>query len=186
MYLSDVDIKNALKTGDIIIEDFDESRLQPASYDVRLGDEFMVFENHQIEYIDPKKDISKHMRKITLNGKDHFTLQPQQFALGVTDDYIGVNEKYHCQLMGKSSLARMGLIIHTTGGFIDPGNALNITLEFFNTNSVPIRLYRKMLIAQVAFCMLKTPAEKPYGSEGLNSKYYNSRKVEASKMHKNY
>jgi len=187
MFLSDVDIKQALQDGDIIIENFDEKRLQPASYDLLLGHDFMVFNRHAVEIIDPKKPVDNLMNKVHLETEDDFfVLHPHEFALGVTYDYIGVGNKHHLQLMGKSSLARLGLIIHTTGGFIDPGNALNITLEFYNTSSLPIKLYPKMKIAQAAFSKLLTPAEKSYGHKDLNSKYLNSRTVEASQMWKNY
>lgn len=187
MQLSDVDIKQGLEAGDIIIHDFDETRLQPASYDVLLGYEFMIFNNHKFESIDPKKSIHEFMEKVTLKDKEeYFVIHPGQFVLGVTYDYFGCNQKYACQIMGKSSLARYGLIVHTTAGFIDPGNTLNATLEFVNTNTVPIRLYPEMKIGQIAFYELKTPAQNAYGSSALGSKYYDSRGVQASDMHKNF
>ena len=187
MYLSDRDIKEALKTGDIVIEDFDESRLQPASYDILLGYEFLSFEYEKIDFMDPREDIGKAMKKTKLESKDDaFILHPQKLALGVAQDFIGVGARHCYYLMGKSSLARMGLIIHTTAGFIDPGNALNVTLELFNTNSVPIKLYPEMKIGQVAFFELRSECERPYGHDDLNSKYYGSRTVEASKMFRNY
>jgi dCTP deaminase len=187
MQLSDIDIQQALQDGDITIENFDEKRLQPASYDLLLGYEFMIFNSHKFEYIDPKQPIHEYMEKVTLTSKDEFfVIHPNQFVLGVTHDRVGANEKYAIQLMGKSSLARYGLIVHTTGGFIDPGNILNITLEFVNTNTVPIRLYPEMKIGQIAFYELKTPAARGYGHPDLNSKYHGSTGVQASDMHKNY
>jgi dCTP deaminase len=186
MQLSDIDIKQALGTGNISIENYDENRLQPASYDVLLGSDFLVFDNHKIACIDPKNPITESMRSVSISEGDFFIIHPGEFVLGATLEKIGVNEKFACQIMGKSSLARLGLIIHTTAGFIDPGNNLRITLEFVNTNTVPIKLYPGMKIAQVAFYELKTPCEKPYGSTGLNSKYLNAEGVQASQMHKNY
>lgn len=187
MYLSDLDIKEALSKGDITIDDFDPNRLQPASYDVLLGFDFLTFDQRKIEVMDPKLNIGKQMTKVTLkNEDDYFILHPNQFALGVTFDYFGCGNKYCCNLMGKSSLARLGLIIHTTAGFIDPGNTLNATLELFNVNSVPLKLYPKMKIAQIAFCKLQTPSAKSYGDKSLNSKYFKSTTVEASLMHKNF
>jgi dCTP deaminase len=186
MQLSDIDILKALETKDVLIEYFDQNRLQPASYDVLLGSDFLVFDNHKIACIDPKQPVTENMRKVTISDDDFFIIHPGEFVLGATWEKVGVSEKLACQIMGKSSLARLGLIIHTTAGFIDPGNNLRITLEFVNTNTVPIKLYPKMKIAQVAFYELKTPASKPYGSDGLNSKYLNSETVEASQMHKNY
>lgn len=187
MKLSDRDIKKHLELGDINIEDFDINRLQPASYDVLLGYDFMTFDRHCFSAIDPNVDISSYMTKTTLKNKtDFFVLHPNEFALGVTKDHIGVGNKFSAELMGKSSLARLGLIVHTTAGFIDPGNSLNITLEFFNTNSLPIKLYPEMKIGQVIFEELSSEVERPYGSKGLNSKYYGSRTVQISQMHKNY
>ncbi len=187
MYLSDIDIKNALKNHDIIIKDFDETRLQPASYDILLGFEFLVFKRHRYPNIDPKKPANNYMRKVVLKDKnDYFIIHPNEFVLAVTDDYFGVSNKYCLNIMGKSSLARLGLIIHTTAGFVDPGNELNATLELYNTNSMPIKLYPKMKIAQIAFCQLKTPSQKQYGDPSLGSKYYKNKTVEASKMFKNF
>lgn len=187
MQLSDRDIKKSLKSGEIIIHNFDENRLQPASYDVLLGFDFMVFDRHTLSVIDPREDSSKFMKKVTLKSEDDFfILHPGEFALGSTWDYVGVGSKHACEIMGKSSLARLGLIVHTTAGFIDPGNSLNITLEFVNTNSLPIKLYPKMKIGQVAFFELSSECERPYGSKNLNSKYLNATGVQSSQMHKNY
>jgi dCTP deaminase len=186
MQLSDIDIQQALEVQDIFIEQYDPQRLQPASYDVLLGSDFLVFDNHKIQCIDPKESVSEYMTKVSIAEDDFFIIHPGEFVLGATWEKVGVNAKYACQVMGKSSLARLGLIIHTTAGFIDPGNNLRITLEFVNTNTIPIKLYPKMKIAQVAFYELKTPAQKPYGSAGLNSKYLNAESVQASEMHKNY
>jgi dCTP deaminase len=186
MFLSDIDIKDALQKKDITIQDFDLKRLQPASYDVQLGNEFLLFDKHTLDVIDPLKPLDEFMRKITIAPDGFFVLHPGEFALTVTKDYFGVGPKYCCHIMGKSSLARLGLIIHTTAGFVDPGNELNATLELFNTNSLPIKLYPGMKIAQIAFCLLKTPAQKTYGDPTLNSKYYKSHHVESSQMWKNF
>lgn len=186
MILSDGDIKKHLAAGDILIEDFDEARLQPASYDVLLGTDFLVYDHQNLSVIDPREDISKFMRKVIVPNDGHFVLQAGEFALGMVADFVGVGPEYAIELMGKSSLARLGLIIHTTAGFIDPGNQLNVTLELFNTNKVAIKLYPGMKIAQICFRKLSSPAEKPYGTKGLNSKYFNARTVQASAMHKNF
>lgn len=187
MQLSDLDIKAALETGSVTIDNFDETRLQPASYDVLLGYEFLIFNKHKINSIDPRKPISEAMEKITLKSIDEsFILHPNEFVLGVSFDRVGVNNMYACQIVGKSSLARLGLIIHTTAGFIDPGNTLNFTLEFVNVNTVPIKLYPMMKIAQISFYELKTPASKIYGDKSLNSKYFGATTVQESQMHKNF
>lgn len=186
MFLSDQDIKKSLKNGEIIINDFDEKRLQPASYDVLLGNDFLLFDRHQMGVIDPKQTQDHFMRKISVSDDEAFILQPHEFALAVTRDYFGVNQNLCCHIMGKSSMARLGLIIHTTAGFVDPGNQLNATLELFNTNSLPVKLYPGMKIAQLAFCRLETPASKPYGHPDLGSKYFGSKAVQSSQMWKNF
>jgi dCTP deaminase len=184
--LSDADIKQGLQTGDVIINNFDPARLQPATYDVLLGNDFMIFDRHRIDVIDPKQSMEDKMTKIHIPDGEAFILHPHEFALGVIDDYVGTSNKLACEVLGKSSLARLGLIVHTTAGFIDPGNALNITLEFYNTNSLPIKLYPKMKIAQMAFMRLDTPAERAYGDKALGSKYLNNRGVKASDMWRNF
>lgn len=186
MFLSDRDIKKSLKKGEIIIKNFDPKRLQPASYDVLLGNDFLLFDRHQMGVIDPKENQAQSMTKIHVADDEAFILHPHEFALAVTRDFFGVNESLCCHIMGKSSLARLGLIIHTTAGFVDPGNQLNATLELFNTNSLPVKLYPGMKIAQLAFCRLETPASKPYGHPDLGSKYFNSQSVESSQMWKNF
>jgi dCTP deaminase len=185
--LSDIDIKHELSKGEIIISPYDERRLQPASYDVLLGFEFLVFDNTRTAVIDPKSNFNDYVRKVTLNNPgEYLVLHPKEFVLGVTHETIGVSNRFACELMGKSSLARLGLIVHTTAGFIDPGNELKITLEMVNFNTVPLKLYPKMKIAQVAFTQLRTPCEKPYGHNGLGSKYYKAQGVQASEMYKNF
>lgn len=185
--LSDVDILNKIESGDIFIDPYDPKRLQPASYDVLLGNEFLIFDNTQLAYIDPREDTREHTRKVVIDDPDGFiVLHPKEFILGVTAETVGVSDKIACELMGKSSLARLGLIVHTTAGFIDPGNKLKITLEMVNFNNVPLKLYPGMKIGQVAFAELTTPTSRPYGSPGLNSKYYGATGVQASAMHDNY
>lgn len=186
MFLSDQDILAALKAGEIFIDDFDPKRLQPASYDVLLGNRFLLFDRHQLDVIDPRSPVETAMREVVVPDDGHFVLHPSEFALAVTKDYFGVGAGHCCHIMGKSSLARLGLIIHTTAGFVDPGNQLTATLELFNTNSVPVRLYPGMKIAQIAFCQLKTPASKPYGHPDLGSKYFQARTIQGSQMWQNF
>jgi dCTP deaminase len=185
--LSDEDIKKQLELGTLTIDPFDPNRLQPASYDVLLGHDFLVFDNTKLAVIDPKIDSAEYTRRVTLkHSGEYIILHPKEFILGVTYDSIGVNHEFACELMGKSSLARLGLIVHTTAGFIDPGNKLNITLEMVNFNTVPLKLYPKMKIGQVAFHRLDTPTQRPYGSPGLRSKYLGSTSVQASQMSRNH
>lgn len=186
MIVSDITIKKLLKTKDITIKPFDPKRLQPASYDVALGSEFLVFDNTQGTVIDPEQDNSKLMRRVKVTKDKPFILHPNQFALAATAEEVGVSAAYVFQINGKSSLGRLGLLIHATAGFIDPGNSLHVTLEMFNVSTMPIILRPGMKIGQVIFEQLTEPAERPYGSPGLNSKYFKAKTVEASKMHRNY
>jgi dCTP deaminase len=186
MQLSDGDIRRAFEQDLILIEPFDASRIQPASYDVLLGNEFMFFTPGSLDVIDPRVSVKRHMTCVDVDDDDFFLLQPLGFVLGVTHDKIGVRSFHSAQIEGKSSLARLGLMVHITAGFIDPGNYLNVTFEFFNVNSIPIKLYPKMAVGQVKFWELSSECERPYGTEGLNSKYLGSTSVQASEMNKNF
>jgi dCTP deaminase len=186
MILADATIKKLLKSKELTIKPFDPAKLQPCSYDVTLGSEFLVFDDTKGIMIDPQENNAELMRKVKVTKDKPFILHPGQFALAATAEEIGVSEKYVCVLNGKSSLGRLGLVIHATAGFIDPGNSLHITLELFNVATMPIILRPGMKIGQVVFEQLSEASERPYGSPGLNSKYFKSKGVEASKMHKNY
>jgi len=186
MVLADKSIVAAMKSKDITISPFDRSQLQPCSYDVRLGTTFLIFDDVKTPVIDPEVDNKDKMRKILVKKGEQFILHPNQFALAHTFEEVGVSDKYVCILNGKSSLGRLGLLIHATAGFIDPGNRLHVTLEMFNVAPMPIILRPGMKIGQVVFEALTETCERPYGSPGLNSKYYRSKGVEASKMYRNY
>lgn len=186
MILSDRDIKKELKRKEIVIKPFRSECLQPASYDVHLDRHFLVFNTNQNFVIDPR-DISKDlMKKIDITKNEPFILHPGEFALGVLLEETGVSDKLVGRLEGKSSLGRLGLIIHTTAGFLDAGNSLKMTLELFNAGRIPLKLYYGMPIGQMAFEYLSSPCERPYGSKGLNSKYLGDKRPEASKMHLNF
>jgi len=166
MFLADSDIRVALENGDITIQDFDEKRLQPASYDILLGNKFILTESHSTQFIDPVKKIFPVTREIIIDDDDFFTLHPGVSILGTTWDYIGAKSNYLIQISGKSSLARIGLIVHNTAGIINPGHYLNITLELCNLNNVPIILRPKMEIAQLLFSRLTTGVSKDYSETG--------------------
>lgn len=186
MVLSDKDILKELESGNVIVKPFDKNYLQPASVDLHLDKDFLVFNTLKNFVIDVKKPAENLMDKVIIGEDDAFILHPGEFALGLIMEETGVSDKLVARLEGKSSLGRIGLIIHTTAGFLDPGNSLKMTLELFNAGPLPIKLYYKMPIAQMAFEYLSSPCEKPYGSKGLNSKYHGSQVVEASKMCKNF
>lgn len=186
MILSDRDIIKARRNGDITIKPFNRKNVQPASVDVHLDKHFLVFDTTNNFVIDPKTSTEGLMTPVEITASKPFILHPGEFALGLIYEETGVSDRYACRLEGKSSLGRLGLIIHTTAGFLDPGNSLKLTLELFNAGSLPIKLHYKMAIGQVAFEELSSPCEKPYGSKGLNSKYYRDSRPVASKMYLNF
>jgi dCTP deaminase len=165
MYLSDHDIKIALTSGDITISDFDEKRLQPASYDIRLGDKFLIVRDYSVANIDPVQKILPEYEEIIVNEKDGFVLRPWVTVLGTSVEKFG-SEKYLIQLSGKSSLARLGLIVHNTAWLINPGHYLNITFELANMNSIPIILRPGMEIAQLLFALMTSPPDQDYRKIG--------------------
>lgn len=186
MILSDKDIKKEIIQGNIILEPFDERYVQPASIDLHLDKEFLVFDTNRNFVIDVKEPTRDLMISKTISDDIPFVLHPGEFALGLIMEVTGVSEKLVGRLEGKSSLGRLGLIIHTTAGYLDPGNSLKMTLELYNAGKLPIKLYYKMPIGQMAFEYLSSPCERPYGSEGLNSKYFGDKKPVASKMSENF
>lgn len=185
MILSDKDIKLSLKSGKITIAPYDEKYLQPASVDLHLDKYFLVFDTQKNYVIDPKKPMDGMMKEIVIDEDTPFVLHPGEFALGLIYEKTGVDDSLVGRLEGKSSVGRMGLLIHITAGFLDPGNNLKMTLELHNTATMPILLYYKMPIAQMAFEQLTSKCEKPYGSGG-NSKYVGDVKPKASQMWKNF
>mgnify|MGYP003735673143 CR=1 FL=1 len=186
MILSDGDIVEAVAQGRVTILPFNRENLQPASYDLHLDNEFRVFKPHTTEIIDTKRPLQGMMEEIFIPDGGAFVLHPGSFALALIREKTGVDGKHVGRLEGKSSLARLGLIIHTTAGFLDPGNCLKLTLELFNASPLPIKLYPGMKIAQIAFEELKSMCLRPYGTEGLNSKYYGAEKIQESRMHLNF
>ena len=186
MILSDRDIVKEVKNGNVTIRPFQKKCVQPASVDLHLDKYFLVFNTTENFVIDVKEPAENLMKPVEISATKPFILHPGEFALGLIFEETGVSDKLVGRLEGKSSLGRLGLIIHTTAGYLDPGNSLKMTLELFNAGRLPIKLYYKMPIAQMAFEYLSSPCERPYGSEGLNSKYYQDMKPVASKMHKNF
>ncbi len=186
MILSDQDIVKEIKAGEIIFKPFKKEFVQPASIDLHLDRHFLVFNTLEHFIIDPKIPVQDLMKPVEIGVKDVFILHPGEFALGMIYEETGVSARLVGRLEGKSSLGRLGLIIHTTAGYLDPGNSLKMTLELLNAGRLPIKLYYKMPIGQMAFEYLSSPCQRPYGSQGLNSKYTNDMKPVASKMHLNF
>jgi dCTP deaminase len=165
MYLSDGDIKKAIESGDILIRDFDESRLQPASYDILLGNKFVVANSETTAAIDPVMKIFPQTKEIIIADDGMFVLHPGVSLLGTSVDYFG-SDKYLVHLSGKSSLARLGLVIHNTAGIVNPGHFLNITFELCNLNHLPIILRPNMRIGQILFSQLSSAPQKDYKTTG--------------------
>jgi dCTP deaminase len=186
MILSDKSIKEKINTGEISISPFSQDSLQPASYDLHLDKNIMYFNTDGNNIIDVRKPIDDLMIKTSIDETNGFVMQPHQLVLANVVEITGVDNKHVGRLEGKSSLARIGLIIHATAGFLDPGNKLRLTLEMVNLSPLPIRIYAGMKIAQIAFEELDTSCERPYGSKSLNSKYVGDLTVQASKMWKNF
>lgn len=176
MYLSDRDIKTGIELGAITITNFDIARLQPASYDIRLGSKFLIVKPFSIANIDPTKKILPEYEEITVDEETGFILRPGVTVLGTSIEKFG-SEKYLIHLSGKSSLARLGLIVHNTAGLINPGHYLNITFELANMNQIPIVLRPGMEIAQLLFSELSSNPLRDYrqtwrygeGEENLTS-----------------
>lgn len=164
MFLSDVDIKKAVEEGEITLEPFDEKRLQPASYDILLGNKFVVNDEHSTHFVDPAKKIYAKTREIEVADGEEFVLHPGVSVLSISKEYFGSNH-YLVQVGGKSSLARVGLMIHNTAGLINPGHFLHITFELCNLNNVPIILRPGMEIAQLTFSKLSSPTSETYRNE---------------------
>jgi dCTP deaminase len=186
MILSDKGIKEALKSGAITLDPYIEENLQPVSYDLHLGKNLLLFDRGRNSLIDVKKPMEDLMVKYEMNEEEGYILHPQEFILGNIEEVTGVDEQHAGLLGGKSSLARIGLLIHATAGLLDPGNTLKLTLEMYNLSPLPIKLYPGMKIGQITFERLDQPCEKPYGTKGLNSKYQGNMTVQGSLMYKNF
>lgn len=186
MILSDKTIREQIQQGRIVLEPFDEQFLQPSSVDLRVDRFFRIFVNHHAPIIDVKQSQLDLTEEVEIKPDDAFILHPGEFVLGSTFERISVPDDLVARLEGKSSLARLGLVIHSTAGFIDPGFEGHITLELSNVATLPITLYPEMKIGQISFLQMTTPAEKPYGSKGLGSKYKGQRGPTASKYYENF
>ena len=165
MYLSDNDIRKGVKNGDIIIDKFNESQLQPASYDIRLRNKFIYNLEHETSFVDPVKKIFPKVREVFIKDSEEFILHPGVSVLATSVELFG-SEKYLIHLNGKSSLARIGLVVHNTAGLINPGHYLHITFELANLSNIPIVLHPQMPIAQLTFSMLSSPPGKEYAKVG--------------------
>src|SRR3954469_25153650 len=184
--LSDRTISRLIDEGRIEIDPYDESLLQPSSVDVRVDRYFRVFHNARYPYIDVKQPQDELTEEVEVDGDTPFMLHPGEFVLGSTLERVTLPDDLVARLEGKSSLGRLGLLIHSTAGFIDAGWDGHITLELSNVANVPITLYPGMKIGQISFLQMTTPADTPYGSGGLGSKYQGQRGPTPSRYWENF
>ncbi len=186
MILSDRTIREQLAAGRIVLEPFDEAMVQPSSVDVRLDRYFRVFLNHTMPVIDVKKDLEELTRLVDIDDDRAFILHPGEFVLGSTFERVALPDDIVARIEGKSSLGRLGLLIHSTAGFIDAGFDGHITLELSNVANLPITLYPGMKIGQISFLAMTTPADVPYGTGALKSKYQGQRGPTPSRYWENF
>ena len=186
MVLSDVTIKEQIEKGNIVIDPLDQNDIQPASVDVHLDNKVLVFRNSRRPYIDIREDLEGLMDLETIEDETPFILHPGEFILGSTLENIEIPADLVARLEGKSSLGRIGLLIHSTAGYVDPGWKGNLTLELSNVSNLPITLYYGMKIGQLSYVRLTTEAENLYGSKKLGSKYQGQTSPQASLIYKDF
>ena len=171
MQLSDNTINEKLDSGDIVITPLDRNNIQPASVDLLLSPAIDVYYNFELPYVDLRNVDPEMTKRIHMLEDEPFILHPGEFVLASTNEWIEIPDYIAARLEGKSSLARLGLVIHSTAGYVDPGWKGNLTMELSNHLRLPITLYPKMKICQITFTYTTTPVDRPYGSDGLGSRY---------------
>lgn len=186
MVLSDRTIKEELAKGRIVIEPLGEGCIQPASVDVHLDRRILVFRNSRRAYIDVRQDMSDLTDMVTIEDDKPFILHPGEFVLASTLEYIELPDDLVARLEGKSSLGRIGLLIHSTAGYVDPGWKGHLTLELSNVANLPVTLYCGMKIGQISYLKLSTPADNLYGSPALGSKYQGQREATPSRIYRDF
>lgn len=186
MLLSDRDIRIELDSGRVRLDPFDPAMVQPSSVDVRLDRLFRLFDNHKYPVIDPAQDQPELTRLVEVEPEEAFVLHPGEFVLGATHEQVTLPDDVAARLEGKSSLGRLGLLTHSTAGFIDPGFTGHVTLELSNVATLPITLWPGMKIGQLCFFRLSSPAENPYGAGASGSRYQGQRGPTASRSHLNF
>ena len=186
MLLSDRDIREQLESGRVGLDPLDLGMIQPSSIDVRLDKYFRLFDNHKYPFIDPREDQDELTRLVEIQEGEPFILHPGEFVLGSTYELVTLPDDIAARLEGKSSLGRLGLLTHSTAGFVDPGFSGHVTLELSNVATLPIKLWPGMKIGQLCFIRLTSAAEKPYGSAEYSSRYQGQRGPTASRSWQNF
>ncbi|MFM6971871.1 MAG: dCTP deaminase [Rhodoluna sp.] len=186
MLMSDRDIRASIEAGQIGLEPLDMNLLQPSSFDVRIDRFFRLFDNHKYAYIDPSEEQAELTRFVEVAPDEPFILHPGEFVLGSTYEFVKLPDNVAARLEGKSSLGRLGLVTHSTAGFVDPGFNGHVTLELSNMATLPIKLWPGMKIGQLCFFQLSSPSETPYGSEKYLNRYQGQRGPTASRSFMNF
>ncbi|MER8024694.1 dCTP deaminase [Glutamicibacter protophormiae] len=186
MLYSDGDIRREIESGEIGLEPFNAEMIQPASVDVRIDRFFRLFDNHKYAHIDPAQDQSELTRLVEVDPEEPFILHPGEFVLGSTYEVVTLGNSIAARLEGKSSLGRLGLLTHSTAGFIDPGFSGHVTLELSNMATLPIKLWPGSKIGQLCFFRLTSETENPYGSGPYGNRYQGQRGPTASRSHLNF
>ena len=186
MIFSDRSIRDAIDSGLIQIDPYEPTYVQPSSIDLRVGNGFRVFVNHRYSQIDPRDPQSDLTQLIEVSPEEPFMLHPGEFVLGSTLERVKLGNDVVARLEGKSSLGRLGLLIHSTAGFIDPGFEGHITLELSNVATLPIAIYPGMKIGQISFMQMTTAADNPYGKGAQGSKYQGQRGPTPSRYYENF
>jgi dCTP deaminase len=184
--LSDRSLREAIAAGRLVVDPLDDDAIQPSSIDVRLDNRFRVFYTARHPYIDVKQPMDDLTELVEVKPDAAFILHPGEFVLGSTLEQVGIPPDLAARLEGKSSLGRLGLMTHSTAGFLDPGFVGHVTLELSNVANLPITLYPGMRIGQIAVFQLTTAAERPYGSRGVGSKYQGQRGPTPSRYWENF
>jgi dCTP deaminase len=184
--LSDRTIKAEIEAGRLVFDPYDEALVQPSSVDVRVDATFRVFHNSRHPYIDVRKPMEDLTELVTIAGGEPFVLHPGEFVLGQTLERVRIPDDLVARLEGKSSLGRLGLVIHSTAGFVDPGFEGNLTLELSNLANLPVTIYEGMPIGQISFMRMDGQVERPYGVRAAGSKYQGQTEPTASRFYLNF
>jgi len=184
--LSDRDIRTAIEAGRVVIRPYDPADLQPSSVDLHLDRTFRVFRNNRYPFIDVRQRQPDLTEMLRIENDEQFILHPGEFVLGQTLEWVELPDDLVARIEGKSSMGRLGLLIHSTAGYVDPGWRGNLTLELSNVANLPIALYFGMKIGQISFLALTSAVERPYGSPELGSKYQGQSEPTASESHRDF
>lgn len=186
MILSDRDIRSEIVAGRIVIDPFVPDAVQPSSVDLHLGNRFRVFRNNRTAVIDPREDQPELTELVEITGDEPFVLHPGEFVLGATFERVALPDDLVARLEGRSSLGRLGLMIHSTAGYVDPGWEGTLTLELSNVANLPIKLYDGMKIGQISFQRMTSAADVAYGAPSLGSRYRGQTDPTASRYHADF